>query len=88
MLTDFFDMLFGWVFEFLAGFFSLFPPMPIGNASISQFLSLPLVNTVFDWVNYFLPLDVASSIVAVWSAGMMAYVGIKLAMRYSNELVS
>lgn len=87
MLTSFFDMLFGYVFDFLNGFFGLFPTMPINTQTVSDMLNLPLVATVFGWVNYFLPLDIASSIVALWTVAIMAYVGLKLAMRYSKELV-
>lgn len=87
MLTSFFDMLFGYVFDFLNGFFGLFPTMPIDAQTVSDMLNLPLVATVFSWVNYFLPLDIASSIVALWTVAIMAYVGLKLAMRYSKELV-
>ena len=87
MLTSFFDMLFGYVFDFLNGFFSIFPKMPVDTQMISDMLNLPLVATVFGWVNYFLPLDIASSIVALWTIAIMSYVGLKLAMRYSKELV-
>lgn len=87
MLTSYFEMLFGYIFDFLNLLFQIFPPMPIDNDAIAQSLNLPMVATVFGWVNYFLPLDVASSIVALWSVGIMAYVGIKLAIRYSKELV-
>lgn len=87
MLASFFETLFGYVFDFLNGFFGLLPVMPIDNQSISSMLNLPLMQTVFGWVNYFLPLDIASSIVALWTVGIMAYVGLKLAIRYSKELV-
>lgn len=86
MLISFFEMLANYVFDFLESFFAIFPPMPFDTTIISETLNLPLVATVFGWVNYFLPLDVASSIVALWTTAIMAYVGLKLAFKYSKDL--
>ena len=87
MIADFFECLMNGVFDFLDGLFGILPQMPFDGAQIGQWLGLSELSTVLGWVNFFLPLDVASSIVAVWSAAVMAYVGIKLAMKYTGEIV-
>lgn len=87
MIAQFLDFLIGGVFDFLGGFFGLFPQMPDMTTGIRDMLGLELVSEVFGWVNYFLPLDIASSIVGLWSVAIMAYVGLKLAIKYAGDLV-
>lgn len=86
MIADFLDMLVGGIFDFLGGFFSIFPQMPVSANDLNAYMDGGIVTTVLSWMNYFLPLDVASGIVALWATGMMAYVGLKLAMKYTGEI--
>lgn len=87
MIADFFEFLLNGVFGFFEGFFSIFPEMPFDAEDLSQMMNLGMVSDVMGWVNYFLPLDIAAAIVALWSTAMMAYVGLKLALRYTGEIV-
>lgn len=87
MIGDFFNFLTGAIFDFFNGFFSIFPQMPFDAQQVSDMMGLQIVATVLSWVNYFLPLDVAAATIALWSTAMMAYVGIKLALKYTEKIV-
>ena len=87
MIGDFLDMLASTIFDFLEGFFGLLPQMPFTANDLQSYLNVEMVSTVMGWVNWFLPLDVASSIVALWSTAMMAYVGLKLSIKYTGKLI-
>lgn len=87
MIASFFDFLLNGVFDFMTGLFGLLPRMPFSVNDVRAFLGIDIVNTALGWANYFLPLDVAAGILALWSTGMMAYVGIKLAMKYTGEII-
>lgn len=87
MIASFLDFLANGIFSFLDGFFSILPQMPISVSDLESLRSLQIVNTVLSWVNYFIPLSAASAIVALWATSMMAYIGIKLAMKYTGEVV-
>lgn len=87
MIASFFDFLLNGVFDFMAGLFGLLPRMPFSANDVRNLLGVDIVNTALGWANYFLPLDIAAGILALWSTGMMAYVGIKLAMKYTGEII-
>lgn len=87
MIGDFFNMLLGGIFDFFNGFFGIFPQMPTDLDRLRQMLGLDLASTVFGWVNWFLPLDIASSIVAIWSVAIMAYVGLKISLKYTSKII-
>lgn len=87
MIGDFLDFLIGGVFDLLHGLLGIFPQMPFGSEDVADLMAFDIVGEVYGWINYFLPLDIASSIVALWSAGMMAYIGVKLAIKYSTEVI-
>lgn len=87
MIADFFEFLLNGVFDFLNGVLGILPHMPFDASQIQSWLHLSEVSTVMGWINYFLPLDVASSIVALWATALMAYVGVKLALKYTGEIV-
>lgn len=87
MISAFLEFLMNGVMSFMNGFFGLFPTMPDNIQQLRQMLGLDMVETVFGWVNYFLPLDIASSIVALWSAAIMAYVALKLGIKYTKAVV-
>lgn len=87
MIADFFEFLMNGVFDFFQGFFGLFPSMPFSAEDLSEMMGLNIVSQVLGWVNYFLPLDVASAILALWAAAMMAYIGLKLSIKYSEKIV-
>lgn len=84
MITDFLNMLGGAVFDFLDGLLGIFPA---ANVQVQDFLTATgMTAQMLGWINWFLPLDIASSILALWAVSMLAYLGIKMAMRYSGEL--
>ena len=88
MIADFLEFLANGVFDFLNGFFGLFPQMPVTGDEVEQMGSITLVQDVVGWVNYFLPIDIAAGILALWATAMMAYVGFKLAIKYSEKIVT
>lgn len=87
MISDFFGFLIGGVFDFLSGLFGILPQMPFSADDVRAFLGVEIVDQALGWANYFLPLDIAAGILALWSTAMMAYVGVKLAMKYTGEIV-
>lgn len=87
MISDFLDFLIGGVFDLLSGILGIFPQMPFTSDDLQQYMNVDLVSSVYGWINYFLPLDIASSIVALWATAMMAYIGIKMAIKYSVDVV-
>lgn len=88
MIADFLNFLADGVFGFLEGFFGLLPQMPISADDIGDMITgSQIVTTSLGWVNYFLPLDMAASMVALWCTAMMAYIGLKLAIKYSEKIV-
>lgn len=87
MISDFFEFLSSGVFTFLNGLLSIFPQSNIDPDVISQYMGVGITSEVLSWVNYFLPLDVAAAIIALWATGMIAYLGIKMAMRYTGEIL-
>jgi len=87
MIGDFLNFLANGVFDFMDGFLGLLPQMPITAGDISQYASADIVASILGWVNYFLPINVASSIVGLWCTAMLAYVGLKLSIKYTSKLV-
>lgn len=87
MIGDFFTFLVGGVFDFLSGMFGILPQMPIGTDDLTAITGNEILTTGLAWANYFLPLGWAASTVALWATGMMAYLGIKLAIKYSGEIL-
>ena len=87
MISEFLNFLASSVFDFLEGFFSLLPAMPFTSTDLQSMLNTSLVAQVMGWVNYFLPLDIASSILALWATAMMAYVGLKLSIKYTGKII-
>lgn len=87
MIASFIEMLVNSVFDFLGGFFTLFPSNPVDVDSLASTLNSDGVTAVYSWVNWFLPFDIAAPTVALWATAMMAYVGLKLAFRYSDGLM-
>lgn len=86
MIADFFEMLSGVVFSVLNSIFDLLPVMPYGVSDLQAYMSDSIVGTMLSWMNYFLPIVPATAMISLWATGMMAYIGIKLAMKYSNRL--
>ena len=87
MIGDFFDFLGDSIFGFLNGLIGIFPEMPVDTEQIENLASTQIVGNVLGWVNWFLPLDVAAVIFGLWSAAMLTYLGIKMAMRYTGEIL-
>lgn len=88
MITTFINFLVSSVYDFLHGVLGLFPQMPDSINIVRDLFGIEIVAQVYGWVNWFLPLDIASTIVGVWCTAIMAYVGIKLAIRYSAQIAS
>lgn len=87
MLTGFLDFLIGGVFDLLNGLLGLFPKMPIGVDTFEDFAGDNLFLNVMGWVNYFLPFSEAATIVSLWAAGMMIYIGLKVPAKYGYSII-
>lgn len=87
MIGEFFNFLADNVFSFINGLLGIFPQMPITTNEIADLAGVNIVGSVLSWVNWFLPLDIAAAIIALWGTAMLAYLGIKLAMKYTGEIV-
>lgn len=86
MLVNFIEMLAGTVFSVLETLFGFLPQMPFGVSDLDSYMNDSLLVTVLSWMNYFLPLQPAATIVAVWSTAMLAYIGVKLSIKYGSKL--
>lgn len=86
MLVNFLNMLGGAAFDLIGKLFSILPAMPDSLSNVQQYMNDSLVGKVLAWVNWFLPLDVAGGIVAVWAAGMMAYVTFQVVSKYAGKV--
>ena len=87
MIASFLDFLADNVFGFINGILGIFPSMPVNTDELTTLSGFDIVGKVLSWVNWFLPLDIAASIIALWAVAMMTYLGIKMAMRYTGEIV-
>lgn len=87
MIADFLEFLSNGVFDFLGSFLGIFPRSEVDADVLEQFTGAGITGEVLSWVNYFLPLDIAAAIIALWATGMIAYLGIKMALRYTGELL-
>lgn len=87
MLANFFAFLSSSVFNFADFIVGLLPHMPLSTSQVEAYMSDSIVMNALSWVNWFLPLDIASSIIGLWGVAMMSYVGVRLAMRFTGELV-
>lgn len=79
-------MLSGVVFDLLGSIFSLLPSMPFDLNDLNILAGNEIVVTVLSWFNYFVPVQAMAAILALWSVAMMSYVGLKLAIKYSEGL--
>lgn len=87
MIGEFFNFLAESVFGFINGLLGIFPEMTVNTDEIARLAGVDVVANVLGWVNWFLPLDIASSILALWAVAMGTYLAIKMAMRYTGEIV-
>lgn len=87
MIADFLEFLAGGIFDFLNGLLGIFPPMTIDADVLTNYTGSGNVTGVLQWVNYFLPLDVAITLLGLWAVAMITYLGIKMAMKYTGELL-
>lgn len=87
MIGEFFNFLADSVFGFINGLLGIFPEMTVNTDEIARLAGVDVVANVLGWVNWFLPLDIASSILALWAVAMGTYLAIKMAMRYTGEIV-
>lgn len=86
MIVKFIEMLAGAVFDVIGTVFSFLPQMPFGTNDLQQYMNDSLVVKVIQWMNFFLPLDVATAVISVWAAAMMTFIGVKLAVKYGTKL--
>ena len=84
MIVQFFDMLAGTVFSVLNFVIVSLPSMPFGTSDLNSYMSNNMVLTVISWVNYFIPVQAATAIVAAWATAMTTYVGVKLSIKYAK----
>lgn len=87
MIGEFLNFLADAVFGFLNGIIGIFPQMPFEVGDYLDLSGVEMVHTILSWVNWFLPLDVAAAIIALWCTAMLAYLAVKMAMRYSEGIV-
>lgn len=87
MIADFLEFLSNGIFDFLEGFFGLLPAMPFSADDLTDMMGFQIISNVLSWVNYFLPLDIAASMIALWCTALMAYVGLKLSIKYSEKII-
>lgn len=85
MISDFLEMLAGTVFSLITKLFSVLPAMPFTTDDITQYMEDNLVVQALAWFNWLFPVDVAAAIIGLWSTAMLAYVGLKLAIKYSGR---
>lgn len=83
MIGQFFDYLLSGVFDFVGGIIGILPKFPMDDIQ-DALNAVGAVETVLSWVNWFLPIDIASTIIAIWTTSMMAYITIKLGFKYAN----
>ena len=86
MIAGFLNFLAGGVFSVLNMILDFFPSMPIDLEDLDELFGTNVVVEILSWVNYFVPVSVCCGIVALWATGMMAYVGLKMAIKYSESL--
>lgn len=87
MIGEFFSFLAGSVFDFINGLLGIFPRVPDVTSQLVELSGVQSVITVLQWVNWLLPLDIASALIALWAVAMLSYLGIKMALRYTGEIV-
>lgn len=83
MFAQFLDFLIGGVFDFLGSFIGILPHMPMSDIQ-GAITTAGTVQTVLAWINWFLPVDIAATIITVWCTSMMAYVVAKLGFKYAS----
>ena len=87
MIGEFFNFLANTVFGFLNGLIDIFPAMPINADELETLAGVDIVGTIIAWVNWLLPIEVAATIIGLWANAMLLYLGIKLAMKTTAEVV-
>lgn len=87
MIGNFFNFLANSVFDFINGLLGIFPKTPDVMQNVEQLSGVQTVATVLKWVNWLLPLDIASAMIALWAVAMFSYLGVKMALKYTGEIV-
>lgn len=87
MISEFLEMMTDVVFDLLNKIFGIFPAMPFNIGSLEDQITNNIIYKSLQWMNYFLPIDMMLGTLALWSTAMMAYIGMKLAIKYSQGLL-
>lgn len=83
LFAQFLDFLIGGVFDFLGSFIGILPHFPMSDIK-DAIDAYGAIEDVLCWVNWFLPVDIAATIITVWCTSMMAYVVAKLGFKYAS----
>lgn len=86
MIVNIIEMIAGAVFDFLNTIFGLLPEMPFGPDDLEIFQNDSIVMQALGWLNWLLPVQMAAGVVALWATAMLAYIGVKLSIKYSSKL--
>lgn len=84
MIADILNNLANGVIDLLIGLVNILPVSPDFTSELANLASVQIVISVMQWVNWFLPLDVAAAMIATWATAMMFYLGVKLAWKGSG----
>ena len=87
MISEFLQMMSDVVFDLLNKIFGIFPQMPFDISNLEEQITNNIIYKAIQWMNYFLPVDMMLGTLALWSTAMMAYIGMKLAIKYSERLL-
>lgn len=86
MIAQFLNFLSDSVFDLLGTLLGVLAPASALNyqSQIYALMDNELVSTVLSWVNYFLPLGMASTVITAWGVVMIGYIAFKLVMSYGK----
>lgn len=84
MLAGFIDFLGSSVFNLIGLVLSVLPVMPDLSEYLADLGSNPIVSSVLGFVNYFLPIQTAVTIVSAWAGGMIIYIAVKQAVKFTR----
>lgn len=89
MFADFLDFLVGGAFDFVEFFLGLLPQSPLNEivTTIDGNITGNLIQEVLNWVNWFLPLDTAGTILFVWTTALLVYISIKTSFNWGEKVL-
>lgn len=87
MIANFLEWLSGGVFELLEAVIGILPAMPLSADALSSYLGDNIVITALQWVNYLMPIPAMLAIFGTWSAAIIGYSSVKLALKYGKDFI-